>query len=169
MLSRDYIAGFIDGDGVFLIGAYKTKINQGISFHIQLEQREDNAKILFEVQKTLGCGVIFKQSRQYARDRGRNQQDMYKYNCSARKDVQKVLEFFGDGNVFFVKREEYQLFKKAFDWYTSRHRPRIKITKEVFDKMVEFKKELQRFKQYNSDKIPKVDVPVLTTTQTKLD
>ena len=174
MLSRDYIAGFIDGEGYFRIGAYaiegkKGKSNGGVCFFMQIDQRDDNAKILFEIQETMGCGVIFKQSRQYKRDKGEKQQDMYRYNCASRKDLQIFFEFFGDGNMFFVKKEEYQLFKKAFEWYINKHRPRARIIKEVRDKMIEFKEELQRLKKYNSDKIPKIDVSVLTTLQTKLD
>lgn len=143
MLSKEYIAGFIDGEGYFRIGAYSTenkisKSGGGICFYMQIDQRDDNAEILFEMQKTMKCGVIFKQSRQYKRDKGEKQHDMYRYNCASRKDLQIFFEFFGDGNVFFVKREEYQLFKKAFEWYASRHRHQAPITKEVRDKVIEF-------------------------------
>lgn len=60
-----YMAGFIDGEGSFVIAHAK----QVYTCRFQLKLRDDDAPILFELQERTGLGVV-KPEKNYSRSRG---------------------------------------------------------------------------------------------------
>lgn len=61
MLNPHYIVGFVDGEGCFSISLNKNDDRlPEVRLLFEIELREDDEPILREIQKSLGCGNIYR-------------------------------------------------------------------------------------------------------------
>ena len=110
-LHPQYIAGFIDGEGSFVVsfGRHKT-LKRGIEIRVEftIELRADDAKILHRILKTIGCGKIY--------DASYERYGWYphvKYKIGSTKDMEKYLIPFLDRTPLQAKkREVYKVFRE---------------------------------------------------------
>jgi len=156
-MNRDYIIGFLDGEGCFSISDCKNYIN----FHISTAQRTDNGKVLFLIQKELnGIGGIYKYKPKNYDVYNRNESNQY--HIYSKDDVQHFIDYIGD-NDFIVKNEEYGVFKEGFEYYKkhSNGSGRGKHTNtNLYNNMIKYRLELQHLKKFGVDKSIEIEVYV---------
>ena len=61
MLSSDYIAGFVDGEGMFYVSVVpskETKTGWQVIYFLKISQNPVGKFVLEQIQKRLGCGYI---------------------------------------------------------------------------------------------------------------
>lgn len=110
-LHPQYIAGFIDGEGSFVVsfGRHQT-LKRGIEIRVEftIELRADDREILFRILKTIGCGKIY--------DASYERYGWYphvKYKIGSTKDMEKYLIPFLDQTKLQAKKKEvYKVFRK---------------------------------------------------------
>lgn len=110
-LSGDYIAGFVDGEGCFVLKfrrdiRYERK-SKPIYFYWDAEfvivLRADDKGILEQIQKTLGCGRISFDKRGSVR-----------FSVSNLDDLKgKIIPFFEKHHLHTKKRFDFLLWKKS--------------------------------------------------------
>lgn len=62
-LHPQYVVGFVDGEGSFSVSIYRDEAMRNKIFvrpEFEIEVRADDREILKRIQKTLGCGKIYK-------------------------------------------------------------------------------------------------------------
>ena len=112
MLSRDYIAGLVDGEGsfcVFIRRPAKSTWKTRVECHFYVKMREDELLLLTMVRNFFGCGRI-----SFQKEYRRNQRDNYRYQVSNVKDLNTVIIPFFEKNTLYStpRRKDFGLFKK---------------------------------------------------------
>lgn len=111
-LPGDYVAGFVDGEGCFVIviSKHKTKklgFDGRVSF--QIEVRDDDLEIIRNIQDTLECGRIH-----YLSYERYGWYPHVKFMVSAIDDiVNKLIPFFEQYPLRAKKRKSFELFCQA--------------------------------------------------------
>lgn len=108
-LNPFYVSGFVDGEGCFAISINR---RQGTSrtyarLIFEIELREDDKEILYRIQKTLGCGQM------YRLDYAKYEKWLphYKYKVSNFPDVyNKVIPFFKKYKLQGKKKDNFRVF-----------------------------------------------------------
>lgn len=111
LLDPQYVAGFIDGEGSFVVsfGRHKT-LKRGIEIRAEftIELRADDKDILCRILKTIGCGRIY--------DASYEKYGWYphvKYKITSTKDMELFLIPFLDRTPLQAKkREVYKVFRQ---------------------------------------------------------
>lgn len=145
-LPGDYIAGFIDGEGCFVIVVShhmtkKLKRDARVSFQIEL--RDDDKEILSNIQETLGCGRLYHLS--YERY---GWKPHIKYMVSAIKDLHdKVIPFLNRYPLRAKKKHSFNMFCKAVDIvYNKQH-----LTEEGIQAMLDIRQQMNKYsKKYQA-------------------
>ena len=102
MISTDYLRGFIDGEGSFIITfrndeRYLTGVH--IEPHFNITQKDKS--ILEKIRKEIGIGQIYYHKRD----------DLWHFNILKLKDLLSFVEIIKDG--LYVKKDKAQRFYKC--------------------------------------------------------
>jgi hypothetical protein len=110
MLSKNWIAGFTDGEGSFgtWIGIRHKKIATVPSFRIRLHYKDKN--ILEKIQKTIGVGTI-----NYYTYKQKNNSPCYVFSVDGKKDCLKLRNFFGC-SLQSKKKKDFILWSIALEF-----------------------------------------------------
>lgn len=155
-LPGDYIAGFIDGEGCFVIvvSKHKTKkLKRDGRVSFQIELRDDDQEILEHIQETLGCGRLYQLS--YERY---GWKPHVKYMVSAIQDLHdKVIPFLEKYPLRAKKRHSFKLFRKAVDIvYRKEHLTEkgIQALLDIRQKMNKYSKKYQASARVRENRVP---------------
>jgi len=128
MLSKDYILGFVEGEGCFCLAVQRyvdrkprltTRVNKIVNpylFRVRITFRItnclDNLKVLEEIKETLGFGRIYQQNRKnpYARPVA------YFYTNSI-QEAQATREYFKGANFRTTKGKDFELWCKGLELF----------------------------------------------------
>ncbi len=121
-----HLAGFVDGEGAFIIEIRKTldtKFGFTITPLFKISQHKDSAEILYILQKTLECGKIFIKH---------GQTNQLVLDVKKRKNLsERIIPFF-QKYPLIVKQKQFQLFSEIVKMINNNeHR-----TDEGFQKIV---------------------------------
>ena len=108
MLNPHYVTGFVDGEGCFSISVGRVRFRvPEVRLIFEIELREDDEPILQEIQKTLGCGYIYR--LEY--DRYKKWRPHVKFKVSSFKDIRgKIIPFFKKYPPQAKKKKQFELF-----------------------------------------------------------
>ncbi len=130
MLSKDYILGFVEGEGCFCLAVQRyvdrkprlttrvNKISNPYLFRVRITFRItnclDNLKVLEEIKETLGFGRIYVQNRKtpYAKPAA------YFYTNSI-QEAQATREYFKGANFRTTKGKDFDLWCKGLELFES--------------------------------------------------
>jgi len=139
-LHPEYVAGFIDGEGSFVVsfGRHKTlrrRIEIRVEFTIEL--RADDAEILHRILATIGCGRIY--------DASYERYGWYphvKYKIGSTKDMEEHLIPFLDRTPLKAKkREVYRVFREIVLMV----RKKEHLTDTGFQKILKLRNEYRKY------------------------
>lgn len=156
-LPGDYIAGFIDGEGCFVIvvskhRTKKLKLDGRVSFQIEL--RDDDYEIIESIQETLGCGRIYHLS--YERY---GWKPHVKFMISAIKDLHdNLIPFLTKYPLRAKKKHSFALFCQAVDLvYHKRHLTEDGINRllAIRQKMNKYSKKYQASARVRENRVPR--------------
>ncbi|MCX6742002.1 MAG: hypothetical protein NTX24_02390 [Candidatus Pacearchaeota archaeon] len=107
-LKKDYIVGFVEGEGTFNLVRYPNK-----RIRPQFLVFNTNKLILESIKETLNLGApIFEVVR--VKDIIKRRKKCYRLQVRSLSDIQKIILFF-DKNRPIIKEGDYQIFKKAYE------------------------------------------------------
>ena len=108
MLNPHYVTGFVDGEGCFSVSISRIRFKlPEVRLIFEIELREDDEPILQEIQKTLGCGYLYR--LEY--DRYKKWRPHVKLKVSSFKDIrEKVIPFFKKYPPQAKKKKQFELF-----------------------------------------------------------
>lgn len=143
-ISLDYWAGFIDGEGCFML--YKLFDNRYKHYYYQfiiaIKLRDDDLDILNKCKKQLG-GNIYKYTYKI-KETGKISHGCY-WNIQNKKSIDNFIQLM-DGRLHAKKAKDFELFKDAFYYYRN-HKNK---TDPIFiKKMEEYCSNLKSIKKYN--------------------
>jgi hypothetical protein len=148
-IDRDYIIGFLDGEGCFTMNDY----GNSVSFDVSITQRSDNGNVLYLMKKELnGIGRIYKHKLI-------DYNEYNHYHIRSKDDIQYFIDYIGS-NDFICKHDEFDIFKEAFEFY-QKHKPLPGIYKtntNVYNNMIKYRLELQRLKKFDVSKEIELEV-----------
>lgn len=140
MISKEWLVGFIEGEGNFNVSLVKNfksptwnypySLYPVLQFRIFL--REDDIGALNKIRDFLGVGRIYKKKMSYARDKGWNAQDQYAYYVTSVKDLLKVREVLLSSEFHTKKKKDFELFFKILDLKISKKH----LTSEGFQEIM---------------------------------
>lgn len=145
LLSGEYIAGFVDGEGCFsiTIGKHhttKNRLDPRLNFEIEL--RDDDREVLEMIAETLGCGRIYELNY-----------DRYgwyphvKLKISGIKDItEKVIPFFRKYSLFAKKRFSFEIFCQAAKVFEAKQH----LTKGGIEKLIYLKAQMNKYSSRSS-------------------
>jgi len=101
----DWFAGFVAGEGCFIISS----INQGNRFYCRLDinLRDDDLPILLKIQETLGIGTICRRKGEGLR---RSQVEWVTHSID---EALRLVEIFDAHPVRAKKQADYEIWKEA--------------------------------------------------------
>lgn len=133
----DWLAGFVAGDGCFVIRP-KTNSKQ-FQTGLQVQLRDDDLDILLEIQERLGMGVIsryqFKNSSQHKPTAG--------WSVFRIADTQKLVRIFERHPIRNKKRKDFEIWRDAV---TENTKP---IKQRNLEKMRYLSEKLKLVRQYD--------------------
>ena len=109
MISDDYIAGFVEGEGMFYIGIVRSRetvTGWQVIYFFKVSQNPQGKEILESIKKRFDCGYIKANSRTDFTDK--SLAFVVRDLVSIRD---KVIPFF-EGRLF-IKKEAFEKFKKV--------------------------------------------------------
>lgn len=139
-LHPQYVAGFIDGEGSFVVsfGKHKT-LKRGIEIRVEftIELRADDIEILKRILKTIGCGRIY--------DASYEKYGWYphvKYKITSTKEIEKYLIPFLDQTPLQAKkRKVYKVFRKIVLMVRKKHH----LTDSGFAQIQKLRNEYRKY------------------------
>lgn len=130
ILSPDWVAGFVDGEGCFYIGIYKhpeMTVGYQVLPEFRIVQHYKNIKVLYSLKRFFGYGVVRK-----------NHDDRYELIIRDTNQLIKVVEFFQKHPLKTTKNIDFKKFAKVVRWMQEgKH-----LTKEGLKKIVETAMEM---------------------------
>ena len=120
MLSKDYICGFIEGEGCFLIQRMK-----GIAtyrFIFAFNQRRDDIEILKQMQKALNNTGRLRIYGRYVR-----------FEIITQPHIAHLISYLGDSPFVGKKKKDYVILKEAFNYYTKHKSSNKAEVRKVMD------------------------------------
>jgi len=132
LISDDYIAGFVDGEGMFYIGivpstgSSRNKSGWQVIYFFKVSQNPNGKYVLDSIKKRLKCGYIKSNSKPGSRDKTlafvvRDLPSIKKY----------VIPFFQENLV--IKRQVFQKFSKVVDLVSQRKHLEKDGMKKILD------------------------------------
>ena len=129
MISDDYIAGFVEGEGMFYIGIVRsreTKTGWQVIYFFKVSQNPQGRVILEAIQKRFDCGYIKANSQTDPTD---------KSLAFVVRDLEsirdKVIPFF-EGKLF-IKKVAFEKFKKVIKIVSEKKHLNRDGMKEILD------------------------------------
>lgn len=137
MLTNEYIVGLTDGEGCFHVYV-KRKSEDGIRkrvvpmFVIKLKAKD---KILLDkIKKYFDFGTVYIQ-----RDKRKNHSTCYRYQASARKDINKIIKFFSKNKLRSkTKQNDFRLFCEIVNMINRKQH----YTEDGLDKIISLKNQM---------------------------
>jgi len=128
VLSKDYLIGFIDGEGCFNV-----RINENpnarksggwsFGFSFSVSQHFRSLNVLEGIKLSFNCGQIYRKSPK---------SNVWVYSVTSTKKIsENILPFF-DENLLIVKREDYLKFRTLLEMF----RLKKHYNKIFFDEML---------------------------------
>ena len=135
-LSPEWISGFVDGEGCFHIGINKhpeVRFGYQILPELTVVQHKRDIDLLYELKKTMGCGVV-----------RRNHGDRYCWRVRNLKNLSEiVIPFFQRYALKSSKAVEFHKFEKVVRMmHEEKH-----LTEEGFSKIVKIASSMNRGKE----------------------
>lgn len=145
-LPGDYVAGFIDGEGCFVIviSSHKTKkLRRDARVSFQIEVRDDDSEVIKNIQETLGCGHIYHLS--YERY---GWKPHVKLMVSRINDLTtKIIPFFTRYPLRAKKRHSFKLFCQAVSVIEAKRH----LTQEGIDELLQIRSRMNKYsKKYRA-------------------
>ena len=108
MLDPHYIVGFVDGEGCFSVTISQKRFRvPEVRLKFEIELREDDEPILKEIQKTLGCGSIYR--LEY--ERYKKWRPHVKFMVGSYRDIKaRIIPFFKKYPPQAKKRKQFEFF-----------------------------------------------------------
>ncbi len=118
MLTKDYIAGLVDGEGSFTVFVRNPDIPQNIKRRVKIEPRfylkliARDKKILEDLKDYFQCGNVY-----FQKDNRKNHQDCYRYEVANRRDlVNIIIPFFRANPLQFPSQQkDFTIFCKIME------------------------------------------------------
>ncbi len=135
-----YVAGFIDGEGSFVVsfGKHKT-LRRGIEVRVEftIELRADDEEILHRILVTIGCGKIY--------DASYDRYGWYphaKYKITSTKDMEEYLFPFLDKYPLQAKKAKvYKIFREIVLLF----RKKAHLNGKGFERIQQLRKQIRVF------------------------
>lgn len=143
-LNPHYLSGFVDGEGCFAISINRrtrsqNKIYARIIFEVEL--REDDKEILERIQKTLGCGFLYR--LEY--EKYEKWLPHYKYKVSNFSDIcNKIIPFFKKYSLQGKKKDNFEAFCRVAELIKEKKH----LTKEGVQKIREIRENINSKKRF---------------------
>jgi hypothetical protein len=123
---REYISGYVDGEGSFCVSFSKRRkflVGWETKPSLSVSQNEERANVLYLIQKVLGCGFM----------RRDNSDNTLKYEVRGLSDlIKKVIPHFEVYPLLSPKQKDFSLFKKiCFLMQKGEHRKAAGLRKIV--------------------------------------
>lgn len=138
-LNPHYLAGFIDGEGSFNVSVSKhttTKSRRDIYTAFSIELRGDDRKLLERIQKTIGCGGIYRYD--YPKYKWGPH---YKYKIGSAKDLaEKLFPLLDKYPLQAKKKEVYKIFRKIIIMKNRKEH----LTDKGFKKILDLRDQMRR-------------------------
>ena len=139
MISKDWLIGFIEGEGNFHISlskSFKTKTwSYPFEFYPILQfrifLREDDKKTLEKIKDFVGVGKIYKKSCEYSRRKGVNSRDQYVYYISSVKDLVILKNLLFSSNFHTKKEKDMQIFFRVLQLKLTKKHLTLEGYKEI--------------------------------------
>lgn len=161
-LSRDYIAGLIDGEGHFYLRVceYKNGRYRVPKMHIAIHMRKDSHLLIRHVQELLGgrilCGDNGSPKWHMNTDgtvKRNNDNPWCRLTIGAWEDMIHFIEWAGDDFPLVLKKREYEIWKTAVLFYgehrTGRSGP--KLRQWVVDQFEVYCRMIREERKYNPE------------------
>jgi len=108
ILTPDYLAGFIDGEGCFSVSIHpnpNAKFGWIIDPDFTINQHKQSHEFLKSIQKFLGCGKIYEKSP--------NNSNVLTFTVYSRRTIfEKILPFIDKHPLLSEKRNDYRKFRE---------------------------------------------------------
>lgn len=110
-LSDDYIAGFVDGEGMFYVGivpSTETKTGWQVIYFFKVSQNPKGLVVLEKIKERFGCGYIKFNSKTNSSDKS------LAYVVRDIKSIkERIIPFFE--NKLVIKKDSFEKFKKVIN------------------------------------------------------
>jgi hypothetical protein len=150
VLSGDYIAGLVDGEGCFALNFRRDRSSKRKGkpeyfyrkVQIAIVLRADDKPLLEKVRDALGCGSIY-----LSPPRKRQPSPEVRYQVADLKDLkEKIVPFFLNNPLRSKKHEDFVLWAEAVDiLYRNKGTP-VKKGELEFQRLLEIAKEMKSYK-----------------------
>lgn len=144
---KNWLAGFIDGEGCF--GIYKRKDSAGWIFRFFIKLRDDDAQILYDCQSYIGGTVrlIASTNPKWG--------GQVVWSVSSRSDCLKLIELLDEHPLRAKKRLDYALWRRAVFLFddVQRHVGNSKAkaaNKPIWDEISSLKEQLTELRRYKN-------------------
>lgn len=152
LLTTDYLVGFVDGEGSFLIAAPRSDRSRNCyRFALSVTQRTDGAAILLAARDVFGGRVSLDRRVAELAAGQSNAKPRLHWQVAAASDLLRLVTYF-DGHTPVVKADEYRVWREALLVYygdTQRRGRWNPIPAWLIQRMEEYRAELKRLKQYD--------------------
>lgn len=131
LIKKEWLLGFIEGDGYFRISfEINKRMKFGIrfipSFSIKLHERDK--AIIEQIRDLIGFGSVRPVSKKYSREKGSRTSDQIIYQCRGVSQCSKLQTFFEDMTFHTSKGREYKLWSEALGLMQVRNKKRASKT-----------------------------------------
>ena len=131
-ISDDYLAGFVEGEGMFYIGIVpsrgtsRTKSGWQVIYFFKVSQNPSGKVILEQLKRRLGCGYIKLNSQTDFTDKS------LAFVVRDFKSIkEKVIPFFK--NKFVIKKDTFEKFAKVIQMVSERKHLSYEGMREILD------------------------------------
>ena len=128
-ISDDYLAGFVEGEGMFYIGivpSRETKTGWQVIYFFKVSQNPNGKIVLNKYKKRLGCGYIKQNSRTDATDKS------LAYVVRDLPSLMDKIIPFLEGKLV-IKRKNFEKFKKVLEIVDRKEHLSKKGIKKILD------------------------------------
>jgi hypothetical protein len=133
----NWIAGFTDGEGCFMISIDKRRSTFRCRFHLEL--RSDDKCILQQIVKELGIGIAQPSKRKQKNEKTK---PAFRYIIQNKESCLKLCELFSHYQLRSKKANDFLIWREAvYEWVN--HKPG-----DSWDKMAALCEELIRSRNY---------------------
>jgi len=109
-ITKDWLKGFIDGEGCFYVGILKNKsMSEGVQVQLEftIVQHKKDIKLLYAIRKYFGCGIV-------SSNRGK-ESEVWMYRVRKYESLGKVIiPFFVKNELLTGKKFDFNKFREVY-------------------------------------------------------